>query len=357
MKLTSFIYGLPALISGLLIVDSVMAASFDCNKASNYVEKRICADAIPFTHGLSELDDNLSRAYQTMLQRADNPEVIKKEQREWLKSRNRCKDAACIEQAYEERFRTLSAHKFRPKTILPSSGKTVESNVFPNEKEKLKVIKEIIKTHDMRPSSSFYSLKEKPFCKILLQDLIANKVKAVEPNVYAETAFDPALKKWQACSEKEMENSNSNDIKRVFEGITLLGLPPYRYYQIDIDGNQNNGKEDLLYYETGAPYYNKNIQVGNTGYSWVDLKSCLVMGGAPMSNIYIHRNDPGNYYRFSLIAEYKKKYYAVSVYPNTKNQNISNYNLSLIEITQSSSPANVCAWREPITASKSITKE
>lgn len=91
-------------VFALLVTGSpVLAASFDCSKASSLVEKAICADS-----ELSELDSALARAYKGALTAAANPAGLKAEQRSWIASRDQCKDAACLRSAYQMRVAALS---------------------------------------------------------------------------------------------------------------------------------------------------------------------------------------------------------------------------------------------------------
>jgi len=74
--------------------------SFDCSKSRTSVEKTICADEY-----LSRLDEMLSIFYNA-LNREENEQLIT-DQRAWLKHRNACKDADCIQAAYEFRIKKL----------------------------------------------------------------------------------------------------------------------------------------------------------------------------------------------------------------------------------------------------------
>ena len=75
------------------------AASFDCKKAGNKIERMICQYP-----EISILDEELSKAYKAV--RAKEKEVIK-EQRAWLKTRNKCGDTACLKKIYSERVAEL----------------------------------------------------------------------------------------------------------------------------------------------------------------------------------------------------------------------------------------------------------
>jgi len=79
----------------LAIDSSAVAQSFDCRKATTGVEKMVCADA-----DLSKLDEQMARAF-TDARRNVNVDVIG--QVAWLKNvRNRCANADCLKEAYQE---------------------------------------------------------------------------------------------------------------------------------------------------------------------------------------------------------------------------------------------------------------
>lgn len=81
------------LMSGMAMHSS--AASFDCAKASTDVEKMICADV-----ELSSLDEQLAKTYKASMERVVDISGLKKEQREWLKLRNTCKNETCLKYSY-----------------------------------------------------------------------------------------------------------------------------------------------------------------------------------------------------------------------------------------------------------------
>ncbi|HEY4250483.1 MAG TPA: lysozyme inhibitor LprI family protein [Roseomonas sp.] len=78
------------------------AASFDCLRASTAVERLICADP-----RLSQLDDDLALAYRQALARAGDGQSLRSEQREWLRRRGACVDAACVAEAFTQRLALL----------------------------------------------------------------------------------------------------------------------------------------------------------------------------------------------------------------------------------------------------------
>ncbi len=96
--------GFPFLVSLALIfpIASANGASFDCSKASTLVESSICSSP-----KLSSLDDAMASFYSQALRQASSVNQIKESQRTWLKQRNKCPTAACIQDVYEKRITEL----------------------------------------------------------------------------------------------------------------------------------------------------------------------------------------------------------------------------------------------------------
>ncbi|WP_414440949.1 lysozyme inhibitor LprI family protein [Burkholderia sp. 22PA0106] len=85
---------------------AAQAASFDCKAARTGVERSICSQP-----ALGDLDSQLDTTYRQTVARAADPAAVSRSQRAWLAERNRCGDAACIEQAYRDRLGALAAVK------------------------------------------------------------------------------------------------------------------------------------------------------------------------------------------------------------------------------------------------------
>lgn len=99
----------PDLISLIILMTACLAmaltaraASFDCGKAKSEVEKIICADA-----ELSSQDEELAKLYGEVIKKFPDEALLKKQQREWLKARNRCGDVSCVQQYYRGRIAEL----------------------------------------------------------------------------------------------------------------------------------------------------------------------------------------------------------------------------------------------------------
>jgi uncharacterized protein len=117
-RVVSFILGAFFL---LLTAGNIHAASFDCGKATSEVEKLICGDP-----SLSKSDDDLAALYAKTLKEAADPVLVKKQQREWLRSvRDQCIDASWLREAYATRIRQLSSVL---KTMSRQTTKTIKSD-------------------------------------------------------------------------------------------------------------------------------------------------------------------------------------------------------------------------------------
>ncbi|HPS29571.1 MAG TPA: hypothetical protein PLZ43_04905 [bacterium] len=77
--------------------------SYDCGKASNYVEKTICKHS-----GLSILDCKLAQQYRTLMRISGSNSEHKKAQRSWISERSECKDVNCIEDKFLSRLEKLN---------------------------------------------------------------------------------------------------------------------------------------------------------------------------------------------------------------------------------------------------------
>lgn len=88
-------------IAFLLSSSLAHAVSFDCVKASTFVEKSICTDSL-----LGKLDDALSGNYTDMLSSNIGDGARKNlrvEQKKWLSERNKCTNNKCLTDTYRKR--------------------------------------------------------------------------------------------------------------------------------------------------------------------------------------------------------------------------------------------------------------
>ncbi len=111
---------------GVFFSSNVLAASFDCVKATSKTEKLICSDI-----ELSQLDENLAAAYKQARENSQDKEALKTEQLSWLKAVRRCDDGVCLKNSYVERIKILSGGK---------SGTTTEDGSLAKAKHPWKLI-------------------------------------------------------------------------------------------------------------------------------------------------------------------------------------------------------------------------
>lgn len=88
----------------LIYIVPIYAASFDCSKANNNVEKIICSDST-----ISKLDNDLNIAY-VLAAKSNDFNSITTSQYDWIKERNLCKDKNCIIESYNQRINELTTH-------------------------------------------------------------------------------------------------------------------------------------------------------------------------------------------------------------------------------------------------------
>lgn len=92
-------------LGSMLIPAMLLAAGFDCARATSTTEKAICADA-----ALSALDEHLARYYSAgRMVLKEGASCLQSDQQRWLQRRNACRDNACLNEAYLDRLAELDA--------------------------------------------------------------------------------------------------------------------------------------------------------------------------------------------------------------------------------------------------------
>ncbi len=107
------------------------SASFDCGKATTWVEKSICKNK-----QLSKLDEKMSFAFQKKLAENKklgiNDDFVKQEQRQWLQyHRNTCKTVACLKREYKEYLKLVQDKPLKYNYVV-----AIERNVLPLSSDK-----------------------------------------------------------------------------------------------------------------------------------------------------------------------------------------------------------------------------
>jgi uncharacterized protein len=158
MKVILMIVGLVLSLS-----TSAHSASFDCNKASNFVEREVCADK-----ALSSLDEQLSTQYEKINSAQGN---WHESQLHWLKERNNCKTKQCLLAAYQERvlfFKYMLRNIVKKNTTLSELNEVsplVIKNIYEKDKD---LCSEVISSIKMKANDNFRAItvRQKPNMKI-----------------------------------------------------------------------------------------------------------------------------------------------------------------------------------------------
>jgi uncharacterized protein len=152
------------ILCGLVLPVVAQAASFDCVKAQSQVEKQICGNG-----KLSRLDDELANIYAGALKLSGDKNQLVKQQRDWLKARNRkCTnplgtnsygEEVCLIHSYQGRIKALiKAHKeLDGYTVLMSKDNELCNHMLKSFTEDLQ--------HDSRGTNlheEFYAVPWKP---------------------------------------------------------------------------------------------------------------------------------------------------------------------------------------------------
>lgn len=174
-----------------------------------------------------------------------------------------------------------------------------ETMQFDSEAKKLEFIRQTLKKEKyLRPSE--YNAAH---CGQIMKDFLANKnFKAIEPIVRADSINDPRMAKWKQCEDNELPRNPLS-----FESLDLLGAPPYRWYRIELDGNKENGPEDMIYHnQTSEPG-----KLGETGYTSVDLSNCEIkQGGFTVTGALARRHSHPDAIFSNTLVYYKGELWA-----------------------------------------------
>lgn len=224
------------------------SASFDCDKASTWVEKTICDNA-----ALSKLDNAMAKKYKQNIAHINeyaDSEMLKKNaitnQRLWLKfQRNTCQDTACLMREYQEyieekitngatwRFTNELSHSNLPsKNAFGDFSKTAQIAIYNSEIERWE------DTGETKNTVSIHSVANKPYLAIIEGVLLFTNAHTCDIGESKGIWFE---NHWVVHDSQQDENSE-------------LHLYPAA----------NNGKTQLLLKDTDNKY--KALHCGMRGY-------------------------------------------------------------------------------------------
>jgi hypothetical protein len=106
------------------------------------------------------------------------------------------------------------------------------------------------------------------FCSAFEQDFLNGRnVRAIEPDYAVLLVDDPRLEPWM--STKDCPESDNLDPYSRWLGLGLYGVPPYRFYHLELDGDKKDGLENVVLYREAGNGYGQR-------YEWVDLRACAI---------------------------------------------------------------------------------
>lgn len=237
--------------------DRFFDTSYDCTKTTERsVERSVCTD-----EHLAKLDKELSSIYSSFYYVTKE---IKSDQRGWMKQKNRCKDTACIQKAYESRIRQLSSSLNNQKTFSHYA-----LNFF-NQDGYIKVMdfkhridnkiywqNELDKNNSKRTEFEHGKDKYGDFCNEFYDDLFKfENIKVAEHPVQNIESNSTNLQKYMGEACYEVFNNE------LFKQIDVNEFSLF-YANFNKDANR-----------TLILYYNDRYNRGNTLFDFLDTNLC-----------------------------------------------------------------------------------
>lgn len=100
---------------GFLPFLALAQPSFECSGNLTKQEELICATE---NHQLQSLDRNLADLYYASL--VIEKDVVRKNQKKWISSRNKCKDVICLTDSYYSQLKSLSDYLWENRNKIPA---------------------------------------------------------------------------------------------------------------------------------------------------------------------------------------------------------------------------------------------
>jgi uncharacterized protein YecT (DUF1311 family) len=248
-----------AFLLSTLIPATGYPASFDCKKAKSEVEKMICTDP-----EISKLDDQLTALYMSALASASNEDDrggIKRKQRNWLRSRDTCRDRNCVQARYEQQIRSV----------------TVKVGNAPTAREE-----------DRRrdPYAEFYSLARRAsyrlvysaahICEAIRHSLLDN-VRGKIPDIYSQVPWtaDPSGSRWNAriklryADDQIMSTSEGN--RQISQEHEIVAAKRYFGGRLDDQAQTLSLRDDeeaLTSSVVNEAFYSKSMNFNSASFAY-----------------------------------------------------------------------------------------
>lgn len=188
-----------------LVTGNLMAASFDCKKATGFAEVSICKDGY-----LSSVDSILASAYKKALSEAEHPDELRQSQREWLTVRDQCTTQKCLDQ-------TLGARV----TLLGNYARDEKINAYAAEEKHLQEQREA-----QRQAEEFASAQRAEQARVLQDQARARPQTAQQQAqpVQTPTQVAPAMPSYQASAHSLPVQHSRAAVQPVAEKSVILKM-------------------------------------------------------------------------------------------------------------------------------------
>ncbi len=228
-------------IAGITTVtSSLQAASFDCAKAGTTIEKMICESP-----AISNFDEQLATVYKTAIEKAADKDVLKQQQRVWLKEkRNTCKDEDCLSTVYRQRLVELNN--------LPAGASSVAMIVKPEPKVVVIPADKRIENQKLPLTFKLVEGDSYPICQPYVDML--NKTKYMEYPV-CERKLLPEFKQFKSIEWTEI--TDKKEVEKIMGQLVRLDV--VRDNEIDSPHHQRVWKrtKERIYSGNSRYYFSK----------------------------------------------------------------------------------------------------
>lgn len=180
--------------SVFLLITSLYGASFDCKKASTFIEHTICNDS-----ELSKLDEELASSYKKIWNSLSDKTDLKKDQFDWLKNtRDKCMSLECLKTSYINRVLYLTNYDKR--NVQENIINVTNENQKDSTKEAVAIVDPVQKISEPEMKKFDKSLDQKHLERNITK---YDKSLVIFKNYYyGQSIQDFSLTEYSDCSEE-----------------------------------------------------------------------------------------------------------------------------------------------------------
>jgi hypothetical protein len=146
------------------------------------------------------------------------------------------------------------------------------------------------------------------FCAGFLSEISRGgaAIRYVEPLFRTDDPDDPRLARYRDACAKPRDRPAALEN---YDGLWKIGERGFRVYRLDLDRNPKNGLEEIIYGEYSA----ETLRLQRSpGYSRIDFKECVVVGGAPVEQNL--QPDGAKFANYNALIGYRDRYYVYDLF-------------------------------------------